>query len=386
MAYPPAPPLLLTRRLSSFLHSSLESLREQQDPSSLSPSSAGASPSPTTLQTALLVSPSGKLLAYESPLPVRTLRTHCSVAASLWAIHASSAPSVSVALNQRPQPHSITHSQHPHPHPPPQAQQQQNPQQSYFQQHQNQPHSPTQQTEDDDNYHDGSAPVSIAASFNGGAVFVVRKLRCGLLFACSTPAPNNLTGSRPSTATVDPASVTAVPVSATTASEATPSLPATAITTPSSLLPHATSPILPKPTVAEESSDGTTTPKPVAVPSEQSPTGSNGGGFVSSLIPGSAATAETYETAHTGGEHTDGGPDTADRDPNADAASLMTTGTATTTGAGGPLSGGRGRKHGSVTATLAVARRQVDELARLLDEKLGTLTVPDDNIGLNGFC
>ncbi|EPE02991.1 hypothetical protein F503_08868 [Ophiostoma piceae UAMH 11346] len=385
MAYPPAPPLLLTRRLSSFLHSSLESLREQQDPSSLSPSSAGASPSPTTLQTALLVTPSGKLLAYESPLPVRTLRTHCSVAASLWAIHASSAPSVSVALNQRPQQHTISQSQHPHP--PPQAQQQQqNPHQSYFQQQQNQPHSLPQQTEDDDSYHDGSAPVSIAASFNGGAVFVVRKLRCGLLFACSTPAPSNPTGSRPSTATVDPASVTAVPVSVTAASESTPSLPATAITTPSSLLPHSTLPILPKPTAAADSSDGTTTPKPIAVPSKQSSLGSNGGELVGSLIPGSAATAETYETAHTGGEHADSGPDTADRDPNADAASMMTTGTATTIGAGGLLSGGRGRKHGGVTATLAVARRQVDELARLLDEKLGTLTVPDDNIGLNGFC
>lgn len=92
------------------------------------------------------------------------------------------------------------------------------------------------------------------------------------------------------------------------------------------------------------------------------------------------ATVETYETAPSGTNH---GADTglgrdADQDANADAASTTTTGTTTTIGGSG--------KNGSVAATLAIARRQVDELARLLDEKLGLLSVPEENIGINGFC
>lgn len=99
---------------------------------------------------------------------------------------------------------------------------------------------------------------------------------------------------------------------------------------------------------------------------------------VANLAPGASvrttATAETYETAPLSTGH---GAD-ADRDANADAASTTTTGTATTIAGIG--------KNGSVAATLAIARRQVDELARLLNEKLGSLSVPEDNIGINGFC
>lgn len=89
------------------------------------------------------------------------------------------------------------------------------------------------------------------------------------------------------------------------------------------------------------------------------------------------ATSETYETAPSGSDAGLGG-DIIDRDANADAASTTTTGTTATIGGSG--------KNGSVAATLAIARRQVDELARLLDEKLGSLSVPEENIGINGFC
>jgi hypothetical protein len=92
------------------------------------------------------------------------------------------------------------------------------------------------------------------------------------------------------------------------------------------------------------------------------------------------ATAETYDAAPSGtcyGADTGPGGD-VDRDANTDAASTTTTGTTTTVGGSG--------KNGSVAATLAIARRQVYELARLLDEKLSSLSVPEENIGINGFC
>ncbi|ERS96528.1 hypothetical protein HMPREF1624_06732 [Sporothrix schenckii ATCC 58251] len=103
-----------------------------------------------------------------------------------------------------------------------------------------------------------------------------------------------------------------------------------------------------------------------------------------SLVPGSsartAAAADTYEAdpSSSHGRDVVQSRDT-DRAANADVASMTTTGTTTTTVGGGS-------KKGSVAVTLAIARRQVDELARLLDEKLGSLSVPEDNIGINGFC
>ncbi|CAK7205445.1 hypothetical protein SEUCBS139899_008217 [Sporothrix eucalyptigena] len=378
MAYPPAPPLLLTRRLSSFLHSSLESLKENKD----------QQPAHTTLQTALLVTPSGKLLAYESPLPVRTLRTHCSVAASLWTIHASSSPSVAVALNQtapvNPAPPASQTS-------PPLAP---TPSTSDFA-------SPVDEGHEEEPYHDGSAPVSIAASFNGGAIFVIRRLRCGLLFACSTPSPNSST-SRPPTATDPVATLSLIDPTASSSSAAPQS----------SLLPQSTLPVLPRPppnagpssqkppsasTVVQQttssSSSSTASPTPIKAPPKQAPEAAG------SLAPAASvrtmATAETFETAPSGisqradeeaGASTEDGGHGADgeaeadtdRDANADAASTTTTGTTTTVGGSG--------KNGSVAATLAIARQQVDELARLLDEKLGSLSVPEENIGINGFC
>lgn len=61
---PGAPPLLLTKRLSAFLHSNLSA----------------------HVHSALITTVSGKLLSYASRQPVSTLRTQCTVAASIWGI------------------------------------------------------------------------------------------------------------------------------------------------------------------------------------------------------------------------------------------------------------------------------------------------------------
>ncbi|KAH8847855.1 hypothetical protein MCOR27_007387 [Pyricularia oryzae] len=66
---PGAPPLLLTKRLSSFLQSNLSA----------------------HVHSALITTISGKLLSYASRQPVSTLRTQCTVAASIWAIQTAAA-------------------------------------------------------------------------------------------------------------------------------------------------------------------------------------------------------------------------------------------------------------------------------------------------------
>ena len=71
-----SPPLLLTKRLTAFLH-------------------ANASPH---LPTLLITTPTGKLLAHASQEPVSLLRTHATVAASLQQIHTSSSAALPTAL------------------------------------------------------------------------------------------------------------------------------------------------------------------------------------------------------------------------------------------------------------------------------------------------
>ncbi|KAI6362202.1 hypothetical protein MCOR25_006274 [Pyricularia grisea] len=66
---PGVPPLLLTKRLSSFLQSNLSA----------------------HVHSALITTISGKLLSYASRQPVSTLRTQCTVAASIWAIQTAAA-------------------------------------------------------------------------------------------------------------------------------------------------------------------------------------------------------------------------------------------------------------------------------------------------------
>ena len=145
------PPLLLTKRLTGFLH-------------------ANQSPQ---LPTLLLTTPHGKLLAHASPQPVGLLRTHATVAASLLAIHTSSSVAVPSAL--------------------PGAQT---------------PDDPVASPSSDRN--DGAVarsppaaaaapsgrllrsvkPVTITVQLSGGTV-VVRRLKCGLLFVCIGPAASH---------------------------------------------------------------------------------------------------------------------------------------------------------------------------------------------------
>ncbi|KAI1662111.1 hypothetical protein F4813DRAFT_384824 [Daldinia decipiens] len=119
----PTPSLLLTKRLTAFL-------------------SANLGPQ---VHTAVLTTLSGKLLAHASPHSVGTLRTQCTVAASVWALY-STPETVAEALPQ---------SQTTFPPPPSPA-----------------PHP---------------MPSAVTIQLVAG-VMVIRRLRCGLLFVCIGPS------------------------------------------------------------------------------------------------------------------------------------------------------------------------------------------------------
>ncbi|KAK7931872.1 hypothetical protein PG985_002584 [Apiospora marii] len=121
----PTPPLLLTKRLTSFLQSNLS----------------------PQIHTTLLTTLSGKLLAHASPHPVSTLRTQCTVAASIWTIYAAQGTSAAVAEALPSAPAGTKARQDP-----------------------------------------TSGAITIQLT---GAVLVVRKLRCGLLFVCIGPIPDS---------------------------------------------------------------------------------------------------------------------------------------------------------------------------------------------------
>ncbi|KAI5922834.1 hypothetical protein F4810DRAFT_241041 [Camillea tinctor] len=123
----PTPPLLLTKRLTAFLRSNLT----------------------PQIHTALLTTLSGKLLAHASPHSVSTLRTQCTVAASLWALYA--APSTSAAVADALPPSSARGSS------------------AGF----------------------TSSAITIQLT---GAVVVIRRLRCGLLFVCIGPTADGSGG------------------------------------------------------------------------------------------------------------------------------------------------------------------------------------------------
>ncbi|KAI0839838.1 hypothetical protein F5Y06DRAFT_264748 [Hypoxylon sp. FL0890] len=118
----PTPSLLLTKRLTAFLSSNLS----------------------PQLHTAVLTTLSGKLLAHASPHTVGTLRTQCTVAASIWALYSSPAASdnVTEALPQATTIHTRSGS--------------------------------------------GNGPSAVTIQLTGG-VMVIRRLRCGLLFVCIGP-------------------------------------------------------------------------------------------------------------------------------------------------------------------------------------------------------
>lgn len=129
------PPLLLTKRLNAFLHLNLSA----------------------TITTLLLTTPDGKLLAYAAnpPTPVTTLRTHGTVAASLYAIHSTGTDLDTIDA-------TLPRTAH---------QQQQ-------QQHDDLPRP---------------SPLAVTIQLESGTVLVIRRLQCGMLFACMGPPPESTT-------------------------------------------------------------------------------------------------------------------------------------------------------------------------------------------------
>ncbi|KAI1493865.1 hypothetical protein F5X96DRAFT_98263 [Biscogniauxia mediterranea] len=136
----PTPPLLLTKRLTAFLRSNLT----------------------PQIHTALLTTLSGKLLAHASPHSVSTLRTQCTVAASLWALYAASSTSAAVADALPPSSHGT---------------------------------GAGGSNSSGSGSGSGSAFTSSAITIQlTGAVVVIRRLRCGLLFVCIGPTADGSGG------------------------------------------------------------------------------------------------------------------------------------------------------------------------------------------------
>ncbi|KAM0331531.1 hypothetical protein ACHAQA_003208 [Verticillium albo-atrum] len=156
------PPLLLTKRLTAFL-------------------AANLSP---TLHAALLTTPSGKLLAHAStpspPLPppptaqstpVALLRTQATVAASLYALHAAAAPSLAPALPESSTPTSAS----------------------------------SDPAADEDHAAKPPRPLAITVQLSHG-ILLIRRLKCGLLFVCIGPLPEDAHHHREDTGLLPPAS------------------------------------------------------------------------------------------------------------------------------------------------------------------------------------
>ncbi|KAH8722061.1 hypothetical protein BGZ61DRAFT_447921 [Ilyonectria robusta] len=144
------PPLLLTKRLTAFLHANQTA----------------------SLPTLLLTTPHGKLLAHASPQPVSVLRTHATVAASLLSIHSSSSPVLPSALPGSRTPDPIGSS-------PPDEDEDEDADDELLSQSQHQ-------------YQNAPKikpikPATITVQLSGGTV-VIRRLKCGLLFVCVGPA------------------------------------------------------------------------------------------------------------------------------------------------------------------------------------------------------
>ncbi|KAI1018188.1 hypothetical protein LB505_001401 [Fusarium chuoi] len=146
----PTPPLLLTKRLTAFLN-------------------ANRTPQ---LPTLLLTSPHGKLLAHASPHPVAALRTHATVAASLLAIHSTSAPALAASLPGSRTPDRIGSS-------PPEEDDLEDETDRLSQSQQLDSHKSGKGR--------GIKPATVTVQLTSGTV-VIRRLKCGLLFVCVGPA------------------------------------------------------------------------------------------------------------------------------------------------------------------------------------------------------
>ncbi|KAK4133634.1 hypothetical protein BT67DRAFT_355668, partial [Trichocladium antarcticum] len=114
----PPPPLLLTKRVTSFLRANLS----------------------PHVHAAMLTTPAGSLLAHASNLPAHALRRQCAVAASLWALQGPTSSSNPAGAGQGTVPAGSKKKR--------------------------------------------SKPPVVTVQLDSGAVFVIRRLRCGMLFIC----------------------------------------------------------------------------------------------------------------------------------------------------------------------------------------------------------
>ncbi|POS74724.1 hypothetical protein DHEL01_v206882 [Diaporthe helianthi] len=146
MAHLRPPPLLLSKRLTSFLQLNVSA----------------------QITTLLLLTPDGKLLAYASqpPIPVATLRTHGTIAASLYKIHSNGADQDTIDAALPPGSRARRASRG---------------------------SSGSSNSKSD-------GPLAVTIQLESGTVLVIRRLRCGMLFVCmGPPAGNDAQGSRPAT-------------------------------------------------------------------------------------------------------------------------------------------------------------------------------------------
>lgn len=247
MATGPPPPLLLTKRVTTFL---VANLSDQ-------------------ITTLLLLTPDGKLLAYASnpSIPVATLRTHGTVAASLYAIHSSGTDrdTVDAALGGAAAAQRQSSSRR---------------------------EGAARTTRGGGGA--PSTPLAVTIQLETGVVLVIRRLRCGMLFVCMGSLAANTNTNNPS--------------------QNQQQQPA-AVHPPNGNSNHHSPP---------------TSPQPQPPPSHA--LGS----------PSEAASVLSAATGHTA------------------ASSVM---------------------FGAGTEGVLATRRQVEELARWLDDKLGALEVPGDGLG-----
>ncbi|KAL1888717.1 hypothetical protein Cpir12675_006067 [Ceratocystis pirilliformis] len=373
---PSPPPLLLTKRITSFLARSLSN----------------------HIHTVLLCSPAGKLLAHvSSPFrPVAELRTQATVAASLISLYASSgsklapvlsrdsdvdnlddAPSDSSSTNENGGYSYVTSPSHSRPH--------------GYGYSNNGPRPalgsvpplvlPAVASADTDMPHDlgerssGPRPKTITVQLAGGAV-IVRELACGLLFVCvGTAAPS------PCVEDATHAALSSLSLHGQAAGSAGPPVATTLAQQPASAGPR-------------------------------NPPGSGSGA-------GSTAHSHTASNNHngagqnhvaSGGSSSGGAPNGASTTPTgpvlgSTAATGPPSGSATcSTGSGLLLAGGLGGMHltdspdeadsvlsaggmttasvASTASAVAVAgmKRVAEEAARRLDAKLAALCVPDEGV------
>lgn len=293
------PPLLLTKRLTSFLHLNLSA----------------------TITTLLLLTPSGKLLAYASnpPTPVATLRTHATVAASLYAIHSSGTDreTIDAALGGA----------------------------------RARPVDDDDDDDDDRRHHDyddqgrardasASAPLAVTIQLESGSVLVIRRLRCGMLFVCLGP-PESGSPSRPQTMQHQQSQSQSQSQHSQPAQYHRPSL-ASAI----------------------QGGGGRDAPNGHHTPSTSPPPSATGPALAPPVLPPAPPPPQQQQQRpHLGSP--------------SEAASILSAATAQTS----TSSVAGSAMFGAGAAGVMAMRRHAEELARWLDDKLGTLELPGDGLG-----